>query len=361
MNILINLYTYNVGGGKIIRDAILRHERTKSNCYVLVNKQYIDTVPGSVELVEVPGIFRLSYFLIHFIYIPYFLRKKNIQKVLNFSDIPLKIDCYQFYYFDWPYAVYTESEIWRIMGIKSRIFRNIKLRAWLALIKKVDAVIVQTEVIKNRLKKQLPVSNIKVIVPGFDIDQKLKENHGKNRKAGTMLSLIYPTAYYPHKNIERLIQVCEQIDKQKLSVKIQITIEKDLGNRLVRKIGLQCTPASLEFIGWKNREDLFLIYNNCDGLIMPTLLETFGLPYVEAMAYRKLVFTSNLDFAKVLVGDYGVYFDPLNVNDIVQSLKTYCSEFKIDSPKNNYNKNVLEIKSMSDSIGELFDFILKEK
>ena len=247
------------------------------------------------------------------------------------------------------------------MGIKSRIFRNIKLRVWLALIKKVDAVIVQTEVIKDRLKKQLPASNIKVIVPGFDINQKPKENHNKYRKAGTKLSLIYPTAYYPHKNIERLIQVCEQIDNQKLSVKIQITIEKDLGNRIVRKIGLQCTPASLEFIGWKNREDLFLIYSYCDGLIMPTLLETFGLPYVEAMAYRKLVFTSNLDFARVLVGDYGIYFDPLNVNDIVQSLKTYCSEFKIDSPKNNYNRNALEIKSMSDSISDLFDFILKEK
>ena len=76
---------------------------------------------------------------------------------------------------------------------------------------------------------------------------------------------------------------------------------------------------------------------------------------------RKLVFTSNLDFARVLVGDYGIYFDPLNVNDIVQSLKTYCSEFKIDSPKNNYNRNALEIKSMSDSISDLFDFILKEK
>lgn len=361
MNVLINLYTYNIGGGKIIRDAILRHERTKSNCYVLVNKQYIDTVPDSVELVEVPSVFSLSYFLIHFIYIPYFLRKNKIQKVLNFSDIPLKTRCYQFYYFDWPYAVYTDSEIWRIMGIKSRIFRNIKRRLWSALINNVDTVIVQTEVIKNRLNKQLPVSNIKIVVPGFDLNQRSEDKLNIHRKAGLKLSLIYPTAYYPHKNIERLIQVCDEIDKQNLSIKIQITIEKNLGDSLVKKIGLQCTPTSLDFIGWKNREELFLIYNNCDGLIMPTLLETFGLPYLEAMAYRKLIFTSNLDFARGLIGDYGIYFDPLNVNDIVQSLKTYCGEDKIDSCNTNYIKNGLKIKTMRESVGELFDLIVEEK
>lgn len=359
MNILINLYTYNVGGGKIIRDALLKHELTKNNCFVLANKQYIDSVPSSVKLVEVPGIFRLSYFLIHFIYIPYFIRKNKIQKVLNFSDIPLKTDSYQFYYFDWPYAVYTDSEIWRMMGIKSRIIRNIKLRIWLALIESVDTVIVQTEVIKSRLKKQFPTSNIKIIVPGADLNPNTKVNHRINRKVRSELSLIYPTAYYPHKNIERLIQVCEEIDNQKLSINIQITIEIDLGERLVKKIGLQCTPASLEFIGWKNRDELSLLYEDCDGLIMPTLLETFGLPYVEAMAYRKLVFTSNLDFARGLVGDYGVYFDPLNVHDIVQSLKTYCSEKKDDDPKNNYNDSSLVFKSMRDSIGELWKYVLQ--
>ena len=39
------------------------------------------------------------------------------------------------------------------------------------------------------------------------------------------------------------------------------------------------------------------IYKKSDALLMPTLLESLGLPYLEAMNYKKSILTSKFDLA----------------------------------------------------------------
>jgi glycosyltransferase involved in cell wall biosynthesis len=51
-------------------------------------------------------------------------------------------------------------------------------------------------------------------------------------------------------------------------------------------------------------------YENVDALFMPTLLETFGIPYLEAMCFDVPVLTSDLDFAHAVCGEAACYFDP---------------------------------------------------
>ena len=51
---------------------------------------------------------------------------------------------------------------------------------------------------------------------------------------------------------------------------------------------------------------------------MPTLIETYGLPYLEAQYLRKPMFTSKRDFSEDVCGHSAFYFDPLNPDDIAK-------------------------------------------
>ena len=62
------------------------------------------------------------------------------------------------------------------------------------------------------------------------------------------------------------------------------------------------------------------LYSQCDALLMPTLLESFSGTYVEAMYHRKVILTSNLDFAEDVCGEAAFYFDPLDVDSISDAI-----------------------------------------
>ena len=54
---------------------------------------------------------------------------------------------------------------------------------------------------------------------------------------------------------------------------------------------------------------------------MPTLIETYGLPYLEAQVLKKAMLTSDRDFARELCGEAAVYFDPLDPEDVAQAVR----------------------------------------
>ncbi len=64
-------------------------------------------------------------------------------------------------------------------------------------------------------------------------------------------------------------------------------------------------------------------------LVMPTLLETLGLPYVETMYCRCPIATRDRNFARYVCGPAAVYFDPKNPASVGEAiLKMRVREFR---------------------------------
>ena len=68
------------------------------------------------------------------------------------------------------------------------------------------------------------------------------------------------------------------------------------------------------------------IYSQCDALLMPTLLESFSIVYLEAMYYRLPILTSEMWFAKAVCGDAAMFFDPFDAEDILHSIDAVMSD-----------------------------------
>lgn len=69
--------------------------------------------------------------------------------------------------------------------------------------------------------------------------------------------------------------------------------------------------------------ELGLMYRGATALIMPSLLEGFGFPVVEAMACGTPVLSSNRASLPEVGGDAALYFDPEDEEDLREKLLTF--------------------------------------
>ena len=109
--------------------------------------------------------------------------------------------------------------------------------------------------------------------------------------------ILYVGNDYPHKNLERLKLACEKI----------------------RQDGLRYSLILIT--GFVSEQELDNLYKNASLFVFPSLYEGFGLPPLEAMKRGVLVASSNATCLPEILGDAAIYFNPLNVDDMIEKIK----------------------------------------
>ena len=67
------------------------------------------------------------------------------------------------------------------------------------------------------------------------------------------------------------------------------------------------------------------LYQNSLALIMPSLMEGFGLPAIEAMANKCLILASDIPSLKEACGNVALYFNPLSIDELTEKLNMVTS------------------------------------
>lgn len=241
-------------------------------------------------------------------------------------------------FFAWPYAVYPdEKSIWQAMSLKDRVTRKLRLKAFESRLKYADIIFPQTYTVKNRLEKYY-TNKIKktIVVPmGFNRIENTEFTNSKDshffEKAENSIYLLCLARYYQHKNLEIFIPLAKLIKCRRLPYKIIISIEANQhanAKMIIEQINTHELNDILINIGTIRLNEVSALYNQVDGMILPTLLESFSATYVDSMKYEKPIFTSKLDFAEDACGDCAFYFDPHSVENIINTLNSAYREPK---------------------------------
>jgi glycosyltransferase involved in cell wall biosynthesis len=329
-NVLINGLNSKSGGGKSILNnylTLLREESSVPFKYFVLTpnkEEYIHFNNNFITVVDIADLFKKNslFLLLHYIGFPKLIKEFSIDIIFNLSDVPIPVKCKQIFLFDWAYAAYPDSPIWKDMDAMGWIVRRTKLYFFKKNLKFVTKLMAQTEAMKNRLAEVYNIDNIGVIPNAVSLDN-LEGKESKDFLLPVGLKLVYLSCYYTHKNFEIFIPLARKIRDQSKNYKIIITIDKSQHPRAEKFLNtikdeglsdviINVGPVPMEYVP--------SLYSQVDGLLMPTLLESFSGTYVEAMFHKIPIFTSKFDFAEGLCKDAGFYFDPFDEDSILSKL-----------------------------------------
>lgn len=149
--------------------------------------------------------------------------------------------------------------------------------------------------------------------------------------------VVYVGGCNPHKNLEMLISVFAQLVGRDGWADLQLVLvgdyQGDVFHSYFERIVGQVNRAGLQkhvlFTGRLPDEDLVILLNLAATLVLPSLMEGFGLPAVEAAACGCPVIATRESPLPELLGGGGVYVDPQSPADLEAALVTVLSSAQV--------------------------------
>lgn len=133
------------------------------------------------------------------------------------------------------------------------------------------------------------------------------------------------THNYPHKNLKCIVPLGEFLNNLGFKCIFVVTIPESEYEQLDSRF-----KDYTHNIGPIKITECKSVYDNCDALFLPTLIECFTASYLEAMATKLPILTSGLPFAENICESSAYYFDPYCdesiKNVVVNFLRKYNSE-----------------------------------
>jgi glycosyltransferase involved in cell wall biosynthesis len=143
--------------------------------------------------------------------------------------------------------------------------------------------------------------------------------NGDLQSPGSAPFVLCVSSIDPRKNFARLIEACQGLTGAKLYIVGKY-------NRVFsQQMQLDTTADHIQFLGRVSDEELVSLYNQAACFIFPSLYEGFGLPPLEAMACGCPVLVSDIPVEREVCGDAAQYFNPLDPNDILHTIKKYLN------------------------------------
>jgi len=174
---------------------------------------------------------------------------------------------------------------------------------------------------QEEIVDHLRVSKEKIFVTYEGVDEQLKNTNIK-KAIQIKKFFLHVGNVYPHKNVDRLLRAFIIFLKTNADVKIVFVGKEDFFfNKLKAKVKLLGLSKSVVFAGLVSDEALVAYYDQAIAVVVPSLMEGFGLPAIEAMAQNCLVLASDIPSLREVCEHVALYFDPLNENDIAKCME----------------------------------------
>ncbi|MDA1181620.1 MAG: glycosyltransferase, partial [Proteobacteria bacterium] len=170
--------------------------------------------------------------------------------------------------------------------------------------------IVQTPYIYKLLRENLKINSEQVLIyPIF------KEKSKSSNTKKIINNFVYVSSVVSHKNHKRLVNAfIKAANKADKEITLNLTLNKeDLTENIYPE------NLKVKFHGTLSRDGVNELYDSCDFAIYPSLVESFGLPLIEAANYGCKVIASDLPYVHEIIVP-SITFNPYSEESISHSI-----------------------------------------
>lgn len=223
---------------------------------------------------------------------------------------------------------FLSSEMRLLMKIYA-IIDNLLLKT---IAKRADALIVPSRDTKNIIMNMCNRSPI-IIHHGVD-NQYFKFNEVARNRVRRELNVrddeylvLFVGILHKHKDVITLIDAIPRVVRKNKNIKFLIIGRGDEYEKMISRI----TELNIEkyVIIKKFVENINDYYSASDLFVMPSLVEEFGLVYVEALAVGLPVIAANIKIAREILGNSAIFFEPRNSEDLANKILELLSNKKL--------------------------------
>ncbi|MHC4167693.1 MAG: glycosyltransferase family 4 protein [Planctomycetota bacterium] len=221
-------------------------------------------------------------------------------------------------------------------SLRSRLFWQLKSRL---AARRADMLVTVSEASKKGLVShfglspdrvavvtEAPASSFTRALGSGKVDAEALRRHGLEPDERYIL---YVGGISPHKNLDTLIKAFAVVGRDTRLGDVRLILVGDWAGdsfhtcyeELCTLIERHSLGHAVHFPGFVPDEDLVHLYSACQAFVLPSYLEGFGLPVVEAMACGAPVVTSNVGSLPEIVDGAGELFDPHEVTALADCLK----------------------------------------
>lgn len=196
-------------------------------------------------------------------------------------------------------------------------------------VKNSKKIIVPSQATKKDLVSLYSANPQKIEVVHEGFDTLINKSEIKNLD-NTGKYILYVGNAYPHKNLKNLILAFKKIRKKHDIDLICVGRNDFFYERLEDRIS-----PNIKYLHNVDDSELFGYYTNAICLVVPSLVEGFGLPLLEAMNLSCPVVASDIESLKEVGKDAVIYFNPNDVLDIESKIEKVLTDEKL-------RKNLIE-------------------
>lgn len=188
-------------------------------------------------------------------------------------------------------------------------------------LKRAKKILTVSEYTKQAVIKQFKINPDKIIAIYEGIaDLTHKDALGRAESIKKRQYLLYVGNAYPHKNLEGLIKIFSEINKNSPDLKLILVGKNDYFYGRLKRYAKNFSK-NIIFPGYVPDSDLDLLYKNALIYVFPSFYEGFGLPPLEAMARGLAVVSSNKTCLPEILGQAALYFNPEDETDMKNKIE----------------------------------------
>ncbi len=197
--------------------------------------------------------------------------------------------------------------------------------------KRAKKIITVSNTTKEDIVKTLHIKEDRIVVTYEGIES----ISGQNPRIKFSNYFLYVGNAYPHKNLKRLVDAFKIVRQEHKNISLLLVGKEDYFYRKLKEyVKIYNLERSVLFSGYIPDSELTYLYQNAKALIVPSLMEGFGLPGLEAFSNKCIVLASEIPVFKELYKDGAIYFNPLEINSIKNAMdKTFKSKLKENSDR----------------------------
>ncbi len=260
------------------------------------------------------------------------LKHWKIDLVFTFfgAGLPVSDSVRSFVSTAYPIICYPDSPYWSHVAMVPKFKKRVINMARRKRLGKASTILVETEVMKNRIASALAIEPKRLVVLPPALTSFLERTTVEQQPH--LFRFLMISGIDQHKNLWRLPHIAQCLQKRGITnFQFDLTVTRESFDELLIRnaIVAEYPRQHFNFLGSVDPAQISEAYQDCHCLVSLSDLESFSNNYMEAWVAGRPIIASDRDFSRHICKESALYVEPHDPLSVANAISTFMEDIQL--------------------------------